>query len=454
MEFENRNRLFIEFQQFIIEFKRCPSLLKTDTPQALLKHHEFMPAILFWLALSLAINLFGLLYLILFSSDYSYSAALMSQALLVLTLFSRSPLLNNFLFEKTTYLKNYLVHQIIYQLGSFHRLMAISMISWLVIHLYFKPFAAPYLDECLAFTLLLLLVLIAVSAIQFIRTKFHDYFENIHRYASYLALATLILYLISISQQRGLALEHYVYLADTYLITIALWLTVYPWLGVKRIRPIIQHISNHLIILRLQGKPQFGTFTRLTLANKQFHSFSDSIFDFNDQNSFSLLISNSGDRTKKVIEAANNNKNLLTCCTIRRHRNYGFMHHVAAYDSVLIVATGGGIAPVLPHLALNKKTQITVLWIGHQQVKEFTPEFFLSMNKHISKKQISLHIINKSRSDINPLTPDSIHQLIFKAYEHYSPEALFIVSNKTLTRKIQSQCHQRGIKGYGATFDS
>ncbi len=447
--------LFQQFQQFIYDNKEC------------IKHFEFAPnhsawldflnpltAKGFWFILSSFLNILAIQLVLNSAIPVEQSTALISMLSLLFSIASRSPIINRIVFILSGKFKHYLLHQIVYQLGLFHRYMAITSFTWLLIHIINKSISKPYIDEILLFSLLALLCIIILTAIQAFRTKMHGLFENIHRYFSYTALILLISYFHITCLQQGISYESYAFKAEFYILLLTTILSISPWFGLKKIYPILQHAGEHVAAFKLSGKPQYGSFTRITLGDCQFHSFGDSVFDVNDNNCFTLFITAAGDRTKAIVKAANNGVNLIKECAMRRDRSYGFMYHVAVYDTVLIVATGGGIAPVLPHIALNKNTNIIVLWLGHDQVKEFSNQFLLDLRNKINTANIRIHMLNSSTPWVKNMSQEETIQFILQAYEHYHPEALFIVSNPALTNEMLKACRQKNIKGYGATFDS
>lgn len=124
------------------------------------------------------------------------------------------------------------------------------------------------------------------------------------------------------------------------------------------------------------------------------------------------------------------------------------------YNNIIIVATGGGIAPVIPCLVLNKKTRIVVIWIAHCVKKSFAEEQLSKLNKKISGQDIIFHVLNTRLSTDKKYTNGDYSNLIVDASKHYNSEAVFVVSNKNFTVDVLYCLRQSKVKAYGANFDS
>lgn len=449
------DQLFLQFQSYIYADKlHKQTLLPIPSKSLCATYLNPIEAKGFWLVSIIVFNLFSLYNVADKIDRVVQISAYVSMLALLITVASRAPLVNRFLFIITSQFKYYWLHQVIYRLGYLHRFMAITSFAWLALHLALKPILKPYIDDYLVASILLLMPIIILSALSIFRHRFHGWFEHIHRIFSYIALILLIAYFHIMCVQNGLNFTDYFFRSDFYILAFTLFFSISPWIGIKKIRPILQHAGSHVAAFKIKGSPQFGSFTRISLGDYQFHSFGDSIFDVSENNHYTLFITAAGDRTTEIVKASQNNQNLIEQCYMRRDRSYGFMYHLKAYDYVLVVATGGGIAPVLPHLTLNKSTQMIVLWLGHDQVKEFSNDFFIKLRAKMNTDNIRMHILNSTLPWVKQLTPELTIDFFISAFRHYCPEALFIVSNPALTEATLTACKHHKIRGYGATFDS
>lgn len=446
---------FHAFEQTIAAFKKAPTDYCRKVSNRLTRQlHNALPAFLFWLAVAGSLNLLGW-HSMQQSDDLAKTATLITLISLALTIVSRSYTVNYLLHHSIGRLgKLHTWHYLSERIGFFHRFMAISTLIWLGIHIWYKPFTAPYIDEVILLALFGMVLIIILTSLAVFRRKYHNHFENIHRYGGYLAVILLVSYFIITGIESAYSLIDFLTQPETYLILTIIALLIAPWIGVSEVYPELVHVGPHVIGMRIPGKPSFGTYTRITLNNRHFHPFGDSMIDFDDDNNRVLYITPAGDRTTEVVESANNGKFLLTETTARMRRFKGFMYHHANYNNILIVVTGGGIAPVIPCLVLNTQTRINVLWIGKDQPEEFTEPLLKSLMDKISDQEINIHILNTSDPDLRDFTDKTYTALLLKACDHYNPEAVFVMSNQKFTIDVMHALKESGIKAYGATFDS
>ncbi|KGK41946.1 hypothetical protein LH51_10815 [Nitrincola sp. A-D6] len=446
---------FQAFEQIIAAFRKAPTDYRRKINNRLTRQlHNALPAFLFWLTLAGLLNLLAWHY-IQESQDIAETAALVTLISLTLTIVSRSYTVNHLLHHSIGRLgKLHTWHNLSERIGFFHRFMAISMLVWLGVHTGYKPFAAPYMDEVLLVALLGVVSIIILTSFAIFRRKYHNHFENIHRYGGYLAVTLLVAYFLQTGIESSYSLIDFLSRPETYLILAIIVLLIAPWIGVSEVYPELVHVAPHVIGMRIPGKPSFGTYTRITLSNRHFHPFGDSMIDFDDQNNRAIYITPAGDRTTEVVESTKNGNFLLTETTAKMRRFKGFMYHHANYDNILIVVTGGGIAPVIPCLVLNTQTRINVLWIGKDQPEEFTEPLLKSLMDKISNQDINIHLLNTHDPDLQNFTDKAYIALLLKACDHYNPEAAFVMSNQKFTIDAMHALKESGVKAYGATFDS
>lgn len=444
-----------EFEKKIEKFRENPKdyqyKVKNFQIRAL---QNALASFLFWLLIAVILNAIAISYFFE-AEDKADFSSLASIIFLFLAILVRSTCANFFLYRVLGNLgKFYQLHQFINRIGYFHRYMATSTLIWLFIFLNYKEFKAPYIDEILVVILGAFLTLIIFTASSLFRRRNHNIFENIHRYIGYLSFLLLTAYLFISSINDNTSIETLLLKPHFIFIFLILLLLISPWLGVKRVKPELVHVGAHVIGIKIKGKPSFGTYSSITLANGNFHPFGDSMYDFDDMENRTLYITPSGDRTTQIVDAANKGKFLLKSCTLKKHRKYGFMYHHAIYDKILIVVTGGGIAPIIPCLVLNKHTKIVVLWLCHSPIKEFTSQLLTKLTDKISQQDIYFHILDTDEEDLKSFNTKTYTSLILKAYNHYKPESIFVMSNQKFTINVMHSLRENRIKAYGANFDS
>ena len=149
-----------------------------------------------------------------------------------------------------------------------------------------------------------------------------------------------------------------------------------------------------------------------------------------------------GDWTKSLIRQVEKGK-LPEKLWVRRVKPPGFMFSINAYSRVIVIATGAGIAPVVPHVIENGH-KLHIVWIGNNHQQTYGQEVFSLLDSHPRCNIYDTGVHGR---------PD-VGQLAIQAFGDFKAQAVFCVSNQTLTKNVVQACLSKGIPAYGATWDS
>ncbi len=368
---------------------------------------------------------------------------------------SRNHYFNNIFFSLCASTKNRFFHYLAIRLGELHRSSAIWCVILFVVYVVFKDNILPQsFDLIIEIFIVFLLIVLLFSSLSFIRNRFHGYFEYSHRYISYIILILLLAYyfiidIISLHFDKGIFYE-----LDFYLILAIVILVIEPWLCLRKIDLIIASVTSRCTVLIRQGEPRIGTFSRFSIKDREFHSFADSMWDLDDGRSMAFFIAKVGDGTENLYRLCKNklahNEGKISL-RFRRNRTKGFMSLVPSYSKVMLIATGGGIAPVIPVITLLDNTKIELLWITYDPELEFGHEFFSRLKYKCQQKNITLSILSSKllKDDRSLLTKQCVN-LSLKS----ESEAVFIISNHLITIDLLWSFYKNKIRAYGATLDS
>ncbi|MCJ1413015.1 hypothetical protein MMC19_007116 [Ptychographa xylographoides] len=343
----------------------------------------------------------------------------------------------------------------IYEYGGVHSGAGLSACLWMIVftiqmtRAFLLGPSIPTSALALIYLLLGLLVVIAVSAYPTFRRILHNYFEAIHRLAAWTSIALYWALIIVISQavgnQLGLSLSHVLVVTPSFWILCALtFLVILPWLRLQKVEARPEVLSDHAIRfhfdyikigpcqgLRVSTNPLLEWHTFATIPGKTC-------------NDFSILISNAGDWTKSNIH------NPASKYWVKGIPVTGFLRTIQLFNKVVIVTTGSGIGPCLSGLRHARQTrsslQCRLLWSTRD------PE--------LTYGQKVLNDVLQADPDavvINPKSGSPRPDLVALAYQLYvesGAEAVFIISNPTLTYKVKYGMECRGVPAYGPIFDS
>lgn len=297
----------------------------------------------------------------------------------------------------------------------------------------------------ISYVLVTLLVLIVITAYPTFRFKSHNTFEIIHRWAGWISLA---LFWIQIVFFAGLQGElHMQSIGDALIRLPSFWLllfatvhTILPWLRLHRMRVYAERPSNHVI--RLHFKEPVPLFVGLRISESpllEWHSFACIPSRDNGQSGGSLLISNAGDWTKR---------------TIRHPKKYywvkgipvtGVLCVARIFRSVVIVTTGSGIGPCLGVMQDIPNTKVRVIWSTRTPWLTYGSQVCTDVLRVDPQAQII---------DTRFIKRPDLVRLAYQLYTESGAEAVLVISNPTLTRKVVYAMESRGVPAFGPIWDS
>ncbi|KAJ3801535.1 nonribosomal peptide synthetase 12 [Lentinula aff. detonsa] len=336
----------------------------------------------------------------------------------------------------------------VYHIGGLHSSCATSGIIWLIL---FTGKATqsltnggPVSPATLAVTYWILMLLVGVAAFAYptVRSKRHNTFERVHRFLGWAATALVWCQVVLLTndfkgpdQYLGLALSKS---PAFWLLLILTGSIMLPWLRLRKVPVRSVVLSDHAIRLYfdyVNTKP--GHFTRISDNPLiEWHGFAT--INEPGKSGYSLVVSKAGDWTAKQIH------NPPTHLWVRGIPAYGVLRIAPLFQRIVLVATGSGIGPCAP-VILAKKVPLRLLWTSPDVRKTFGDHLVESILK--ASPDAVLHDTRKDGK------PDMI-KLTYRLYKEFNAEAVCVISNQKLTRKIVYGMKSRGIPAFGAIWDS
>ena len=346
----------------------------------------------------------------------------------------------------------------VYHIGGIHVGCAIAAVIWFVI---FAVGASLDLAKDLnaraislvptVLTYLILALLLSMTAISHpsLRNKYHDLWENTHRFGGW---TVLILYWIlvgfstkDLSRGSGLsASEAYLRNPSIWLIASATIAIIFPWLFLRRVSVRPEILSPHAIRLHFDSGVSPGQGVRLAEHPlRDWHGFA-TITNAHGNNpdsngkGYSVIVSRAGDFTGRIIDTAPTHiwrRGIPTC---------GVLRIATLFKSVVVVATGSGIGPCLS-IFPYERIAMRILWTAPNHERTFGR----SIVRDVRRRDPEAMIYNTRESG----KPD-MSFLTYKLYKESGAEAVLVISNRRFTKEIVYEMERRGIPAYGAIFDS
>jgi hypothetical protein len=383
-----------------------------------------------------------------------------------------------------------------------HSGCAISGVLWLVL---FTAEAtrelaiggpASALTVAVTYCVLLMLLTIVTFAYPRFRTLYHNRFEISHRFLGWSATALVWLqvcqtfffgenFVIIVSKVISLTNDYRVVgqtLGNALLHAPPFWLVtaltisiILPWIRLRKVPVRAVVLSKHAIRLYFDYgvfafcsthpkcrssiasvvTPVPGSFVRASdNPLVEWHGFAT--VPEPGKPGFSLVVSRAGDWTSKQID------NPPTHLWVRGIPTCGVLRIVPLFRRLVFVATGSGIGPCTPCI-LEQRVPIKLLWTSPNVRQTFGDELVDA----ILEKSPGAVVYGKpsfsflSHLDLICLNPDTrthgkpdMVKLTYKLVREFDAEAVCVISNQKLTRKIVYGMMSRGIPAFGAIWDS
>ncbi|GAB1196920.1 hypothetical protein APSETT444_006200 [Aspergillus pseudonomiae] len=295
-----------------------------------------------------------------------------------------------------------------------------------------------------AYVILVLLLAIIVVAYPGFRFKKHDYFELTHRFSGWLVVALFVVLLMLFVNDFSRAAHQsfgrfLIELPAFWFLMVTVAAIIHPWLLLRKVPVQPEYLSNHAV--RLHFNHTTTTFGKgIQLARhplRDWHGFAT--FPDPEGKTFSSLVSKAGDWTAACIN------DQPTHLWKRGVLIYGFAYAMRVFKRVVVVTTGSGIGPCLSFLGDDNRPELRVVWQTRTPLKTYG-QGVLDL---VSKMDNDPYIINTRESGRIDMVP-----IIRKLYKDFDAEAVCVISNPFVTKKVVYELESGGIPAFGPIFDS
>jgi hypothetical protein len=331
-----------------------------------------------------------------------------------------------------------------------------------------EPLRPSVLTITLSLIALTIFLIMLVFAYPTIRKKHHNTFERVHRFAGWTALAIIWVQTMSSVRDNRKSPQSF---AHTMISTPSFWMLIVitlsiasSWFFLRTVPVDAEVLSNHAIRLHFDYTvPVMGTFTRLSERPLiEWHSFATvpaPRVENGRPRGYSLVVSRAGDWTggrissppRRIwVRGIPSKKILAPTLHIQpihiliEDAACGVMRIATLFTRVVLVATGSGIGPLLGHIQIPT-CPFRLVWSTPNPVDTFGKDIVDAVYNadpgavvHDTKKQ--------GRPDLVRLTWDAV--------QGFGAEAVIIISNEKLTKKVVYGMETRGVPAYGAIWDS
>lgn len=300
-----------------------------------------------------------------------------------------------------------------------------------------------YIDIVTSYAALLAILLVSLSATSRFRVRMHNTFEATHRFGGWAALLILWIHAGITTLTPDATTSLYAH-PSLWLLVLTTILIILPWLRMRRVTITAHRLSPGDLQLTFPyaSMPHMSTLRFSTAPLTEWHAFATIPVSASTSK---IIVSKAGDWTASMI--ADSPARLW----IRDPPTLNFLAFVPLFKSVLLVATGAGIAPCLSLLAspavrrMNAEHRsVRVMWCVSDPYAAHWG-FVIEAIRGVDGDAVIF--------DSRVARPDVTFEARWFA-EKENVEAVFVVSNPKVTKSVVRECKVAGLAAYGAVFDS
>ncbi|KAK9576710.1 hypothetical protein V6Z96_000239 [Aspergillus fumigatus] len=344
----------------------------------------------------------------------------------------------------------------VYHYGGVHSGCGIASFLWyagfvgLMSKEYWSPAAGAgnaafsILPVVLSYIILALLLAIILVAHPAFRMKKHDWFELTHRFSAWVVVVLFVILLLVFSGEASRAANQplgtfLLHLPAFWFLVITVLAIIHPWLLLRKVSVVGETLSPHAVRLHMNHtSTTFGKGIQLaTHPLQDWHGFAT--FPDPDGASFSCLVSRAGDWTSARIKCPP--KHLWK----RGVLIYGFAYAMRVFKRIIIVTTGSGIGPCLSFLGDENRPALRVVWQTRSPLRTYGRDVF-NLVKKLDDDPVIIETNQSGRVDMLPI--------IRKLYTEFEAEAVCVISNPVVTKRVVFDLESGGIPAFGPIFDS
>ena len=288
----------------------------------------------------------------------------------------------------------------------------------------------------LSAAILVLMVAMIATAIGPVRARFHDLFELVHRFAGWTLLALFWAQTVSLARDLGVPPGQGPALWMLGLITLSI---AAPWMTLRRVPIKVVKPSSHAVVARFDyGETPFpGSSNAISLSPlTEWHSFAN--IPTPGEAGYRLVISRAGDWTGRFIDDPPSH------VWVKGITTSGVARIEVLFRKVVYVGTGSGIGPILPHL-LAGEVPNRLIWSTRSPRATYGDALVDEIEAHTEDPLIW---------DTDARGKPDLSRLALQAVRESGAEAVIVISNQKLTRRVVHDMESLGIPAYGAIWDS
>ncbi|KAF2871598.1 hypothetical protein BDV95DRAFT_446183, partial [Massariosphaeria phaeospora] len=341
-----------------------------------------------------------------------------------------------------------------YNYGGIHSGTAVAGTMWFVAFtalttrdfVLHRQYTLPVL--VLTWLILVVLVIILLTAFPALRMRYHNTFELAHRFLGWISIllfwGQLLLLTMHTADSADIG-SAFVRNPTFWMLAVITALLIYPWLRIRRWTFTPEQLSAHA--LRLHFTQPVHRFSAVTISSsplREWHPFATFPSVDAATPGSSMVVSAAGDWTRQLVL----NSQRPTRLWVRGVVKAGVLSLSCMFRRVIIVTTGSGIGPALSSMALAHRPAAQfcrLIWSTRDPLATYGAKLVAEV-RAADPEALILDTTAMGRPDLVAVA--------WKMWRDSGAEAVFVLSNQAVTRKVVYGLEARGVPVFGPVFDS
>ncbi|EFP82900.2 hypothetical protein PGT21_019700 [Puccinia graminis f. sp. tritici] len=338
---------------------------------------------------------------------------------------------------------------ILYHIGGVHSGCGLSALLWLVVaaSAEFQQAHLHHVTSLVALGICLACVsLTCLSAFPFIRGRFHNVFEMIHRFVGWIGIVFTVLYVIleslwDVGEQRWDPRASRLMTKPElwFLVTIFI-IIVFSWITIAKVPVTVYTSSDKASVIRVPGGLTSGLHTRISVGGlREWHIFG-SISEGKNAEYHYIVAAVQGEFTKML-----NVDKPVTLYT-KRWKPCGLPYFSRLFKRGLAMCTGSGIGAVASTCIQHDNWFL--IWIGPNLEKTYGKEIMQLICDRIPE---SRRLIWDTRG---PLGRPDVVRLLQNTYLYWEAEVTLFVGSPEMNSNVLQSCRALKTPVFGSIWDA
>ncbi|KNE90949.1 hypothetical protein PSTG_15643 [Puccinia striiformis f. sp. tritici PST-78] len=338
---------------------------------------------------------------------------------------------------------------ILYHIGGVHSGCGLSSLLWLTVSssVYFQAASVHNVVTLVSLGICqACLYLTCLSAFPFVRGRYHNLFEIVHRFVGWIGIISTILFVIVqslwdvVNQRWDSSASRLITKPELWFLTAIVIIIGLSWITISKVPVTVYTSSDKASVIRVPGGLTSGLHTRISLGGlREWHIFG-SISEGKDAEYHYIVAAVQGGFTKML------NVDKPATLYTKSWKPCGLPYFSRLFKRGVAMCTGSGIGAV--GSTCIQHDNWFLIWIGSDLEKTYGKEIMQLICDRIPE---SRRLIWDTRG---PLGRPDVVRLLQDTYKYWDAEVTLFIGSPDMNNNILQSCRAMNTPVFGSIWDA